>query len=157
MDFMAYLKESFTGSMSSVLIMAKIIMPLMIVMEILKDAKILEKLSKKLKFIAKFFDISNEAVFPLIIGMIFGIVYGAGVIIESAGESNLNKKDLYILVIFLVACHSIFEDTFIFAAVGANLGLLFLTRLIVATIVAYFASKVIDKNLTIKESQKEIL
>ena len=157
MDFMAYLKESFTGSMSSVLIMAKIIMPLMIVMEILKDAKILEKLSKKLKPIAKFFDISNEAVFPLIIGMIFGIVYGAGVIIESAGESNLNKKDLYILVIFLVACHSIFEDTFIFAAVGANLWLLFVTRLIVATIVAYFASKVIDKNLIIKVSQKEIL
>ncbi len=46
MDFMAYLKESLTGSMSSVLLMAKIIIPLMIVMEILKDAKILELLSK---------------------------------------------------------------------------------------------------------------
>ena len=157
MDFIAYLKESFTGSMSSVLLMAKIIIPLMIVMEILKDAKILEMISKKLKPLSKFFGISNEAVFPLIIGTIFGIMYGAGIIIESAEENNLNKKDLYVLIIFLVACHALFEDTFIFAAIGANLWLLFLTRLIVATIVAYFASNIIDKKLRIEEFEKEIL
>lgn len=157
MDFMAYLKESFTGSISSVLLMAKIIIPLMIVMEVLKDARILEILSKKLKPIAKLFDISNEAVFPLIIGMIFGIVYGAGIIIESTGESDLNKKDLYILVMFLIVCHAIFEDTFIFIAVGANLWILFFTRLIVATVVAYFASKIIDDKLVVEQSQKETL
>lgn len=157
MDFTAYLKESFTGSISSVLNMAKIIIPLMIIMEMLKEARILEILSKKLKPVAKLFDISNEAVFPLIIGMVFGIVYGAGIIIESTGESDLNKKDLYILVIFLIACHAIFEDTFIFVAVGANLWMLFFTRLIVATVVAYFASKIIDDKLVVEQSQKETL
>ena len=40
-----------------------------------------------------------------------------------------------------------FEDTLVFAAVGANLWLLFITRLTVATVTAYFASKVIDKSL----------
>ena len=157
MDFVAYLKESFTGSISSVLSMAKIIIPLMMVMEILKDAKIMDILSKKLKPMAKFFGISNEAVFPLLIGTIIGLVYGAGVIIESAEEGNLNKKDLYILIIFLVACHAIFEDTFVFAVLGANLWLLFLTRLIVAIIVAYFASNIIDKKLKIEEFPKETL
>lgn len=145
MNFSSYLKESAIGSIDSILSMAKIIIPLMIVMEVLKDAKILEKISKKLKPIAKLFDISNESVFPLMIGMVFGLIYGAGIIIESIEEENLNKKDLYIIMIFLVACHAIFEDTFIFVAVGANLWLLFLTRLIVALVVAYFASKAIDK------------
>lgn len=145
MNFSSYLKESAIGSIDSILSMAKIIIPLMIVMEVLKDAKILEKISKKLKPIARLFDISNESVFPLMIGMVFGLIYGAGIIIESIEEENLNKKDLYIIMIFLVACHAIFEDTFIFVAVGANLWLLFLTRLIVALVVAYFASKAIDK------------
>ena len=86
MDIMAYLKDSFLGSLNSILSMAKIIIPLMIIMEILKDSNILERISKRLNPISKFFNISNEAVFPLMIGLIFGLVYGAGVIIESMKE-----------------------------------------------------------------------
>ncbi|NLW23368.1 MAG: nucleoside recognition protein [Tissierellia bacterium] len=155
MDFIGFLREGTIGSFNSLLGMAKIIIPLMIIMEIFKDANILEVISKKLKPISKFFNISNDAVFPLMIGLIFGIVYGAGVIIESTEESGLRKKDLYVLIIFLVACHAIFEDTFIFAVVRANLWLLFITRLIIAIIAAYFASKIIDKRLMIKELREK--
>ncbi|NLJ78155.1 MAG: nucleoside recognition protein [Tissierellia bacterium] len=151
MDFMMYLKDSFVGSMSSVLTMGAIIIPLMVVMEILKDAKVLEKLSDRLNPIAKFFGMSNESVFPLLIGTIFGLAYGAGIIIDSAEEGNLSKKDLYVLVIFLLACHAVFEDTLIFAAVGANLWLLFTVRLVVAIIISYFAAKIIDKRQLVKE------
>ena len=41
----------------------------MIVMEVLKDAKVLEKVSEKLKPIARFYNISNGAVFPLLVGI----------------------------------------------------------------------------------------
>ena len=151
MNFMMYLKDSFIGSMSSVLTMGAIIIPLMVVMEILKDAKVLEKLSDRLNPIAKFFGISNTSVFPLLIGIIFGLAYGAGIIIDSAEEDNLSNKDLYVLVIFLLACHAVFEDTLIFAAVGANLWLLFTVRLVVAIIISYFAAKIIDKRQLVKE------
>ena len=151
MDFVAYLKESFTGSMSSVLTMGAIIIPLMVVMEILKDTKVLERFSSKLNPIAKFFNISNESIFPLLIGIIFGLAYGAGIIIDSTEEGNLSKRDLYVLVIFLLACHAIFEDTLIFAAVGANLWLIFTIRLIVAIIISYFAARIIDKRQLVEE------
>ena len=101
MDFMAYLKDSTMGSLNSVFSMAKIIIPLMIAMEILKDAEILEKISKRLKPISKLFDISNESVFPLMIGMVFGLVYGAGIIVESV-EKKFKQKDLYIVMNFLL-------------------------------------------------------
>ena len=104
---MLYLKESIVGSLNSILTMAKIIIPLMIAMEILKDANILEKISKKMRPLARIFNISNESVFPLIIGLIFGLAYGAGVIIESIEENNLSKRDLYVLMVFLVACHAV--------------------------------------------------
>lgn len=145
MNFWLYIKESSTGALGSVITMAKIIIPLMVVMEILKDSKILDKISKKMQPISKFFDISNEAVFPLIIGLIFGLSYGAGVIIESVEENNLSKKDLYTLMIFLVACHAIIEDTLLFVVIGANLWLLLGIRLGIAIIIAYFASKVLSK------------
>ncbi len=156
MDFWLYIKESFTGSLSSIITMGKIIIPLMIVMEILKDSKILDKLSKKMEPIAKFFDMSNAAVFPLIIGLIFGLSYGAGVIIESAEENNLSKKDLYTLMIFLIACHAVIEDTLLFVAVGASLWFLLGIRLSVAIIISLFASKVLKKIELNKDSSKKI-
>jgi hypothetical protein len=136
--------------------MAKIIIPLMIIMELLKDSKILDKLSEKMKPIAKFFDISNAAVFPLIIGLIFGLSYGAGVIIESAEENNLSKKDLYTLMIFLIACHAVIEDTLLFVVVGANLWFLLGIRLGVAIIISLFASKALKKLEIKKQLTKEI-
>ena len=145
MDFVLFMKESILGSSSSVLTMAKIIIPLMTVMEILKDSNVLDKISNKISPIAKFLNISNNAIFPLIIGLIFGLSYGAGVIIESAEENNLSKRDLYTLMVFLVACHAVIEDTVLFVVVGASLWFLLGIRLIVAIIITYFASRVLNK------------
>ncbi len=145
MDYIGFLTESFSGSISSVGKMAIIIIPLMIVMEILKDSKILEKISQRLMPIAKLFGISNEAVFPIIIGLIFGLAYGAGIIIENAKENDLSKKDLYIMIIFLIACHAVIEDTVVLMAVGANGVLLISIRVIVAVIITLIASRVFNK------------
>lgn len=146
MDFSLFLKESIIGSFGSVITMAKIIIPLMVVMELLKAFNILNIISKKLEPISKFFGMSNKAIFPLMIGLFFGLSYGAGVIIESAEEGNLEKKDLYILMIFLIACHAVVEDTLLFVVVGANLWLLLGIRLGVAIIISLIASKLLNKN-----------
>ncbi|MBU5257458.1 nucleoside recognition domain-containing protein [Tissierella praeacuta] len=145
MNFGLYIKESFMGSLESVITMAKIVIPLMVFMEILKDSKILAKLSRKMEPVANFFDISNVAVFPLIIGLIFGLSYGAGVIIESTEENNLSKKDLYTLMIFLIACHAVIEDTLLFVVVGANLWFLLSVRVGVAIVISLFASRILKK------------
>ncbi|MDR7857014.1 nucleoside recognition domain-containing protein [Tissierella sp.] len=145
MDFWLYIKESSTGALGSVITMAKIIIPLMIAMEIFKSLDLIDKISKKMRPIARFLNISNEAVLPLIIGLIFGLSYGAGVIIESVEENNLSKKDLYTLMIFLIACHAVIEDTLLFVVIGANLWLLLGVRVGVAIIISYFASKVLNR------------
>lgn len=145
MNVIKFLTESISGSLSSVGKMALIIIPLMVAMEILKDSKILEKVSQKLMPVSKLFGISNEAIFPIIIGLIFGLAYGAGVIIENAKEKDLSKKDLYIMIIFLVACHAVIEDTVVLMAVGASGTLLLSIRIIVAIIISLISSKVFNK------------
>lgn len=147
MDFSLFLKESISGSFNSVLTMATIIIPLMIAMELLRTFKVLNIISIKLEPISRFFGISNKAIFPLMIGLFFGLSYGAGVIIESAEEGNLSKKDLYILMIFLIACHAVVEDTLLFVVVGANLWLLLGIRLSVAITISLIASRMLNKEV----------
>lgn len=154
MNLIEIIKEGTVGSFSSVLNIAKIVIPLMVAIQILKDLNILDKLSHKMKPLAKFLGISEDSTFPLIIGLILGLAYGAGVIINSTKEGNLNKKDLYLVVIFLVACHSVFEDTLLFVAIGANGWLLLGIRTIVAVVLtsltARYIGRLLDKSHILK-------
>ncbi|QXM07268.1 nucleoside recognition domain-containing protein [Crassaminicella indica] len=142
-------KEGLLGSLESVYSIAVIVIPLMIILQIAKDYNVLNKLSEYFKGITKLFGISKEAVLPLLVGIIFGISYGAGVIIQSSKEGDLTKKDLILLVAFLVACHAVFEDTLLFVAVGANGYVLLGLRLFIAIGITYFLSKRINlKDIT---------
>ncbi|MTI49233.1 MAG: nucleoside recognition protein [Firmicutes bacterium] len=147
MEFISILGEALKGSLESVFTIAKVVIPLMFIMEILKDLKILDKLSDILRPGTKFLGISKNSSFPLMVGLTLGLAYGAGVIIKSAKEGDLSKKDLYLLMIFLVTCHSVIEDTLIFIAIGANGWLLLGIRIPLAIILTVIVSKHIDKYL----------
>ncbi|QZY54680.1 nucleoside recognition domain-containing protein [Crassaminicella profunda] len=143
---MDILKEGLIGSLSSVYSIALIVIPLMIVLQIAKDYHVLNKLSQHFKGLTKLLGVSKDAILPLLVGVIFGISYGAGVIIQSSKEGDLTKKDLILLVAFLVTCHAVFEDTLLFVAVGANGYVLLGVRLLMAVGITYFLSKRINLN-----------
>ncbi|WP_252187871.1 nucleoside recognition domain-containing protein [Anaeromonas frigoriresistens] len=148
-----YFGESISQSFSSILTISKVIIPLMIAMEFLKEYKIIDKLSNLLSPLSRLLGMSKKTIFPLVVGLTLGLAYGAGVIIQIAKEGKLSKKDLYLLLIFLVACHSVIEDTLLFVAMGANGWLLLSFRIVVALILTILASKNIDKILSIKEDK----
>lgn len=137
---MEVIKEALFGSLKSVYSMAAIVIPMMIVLQMAKDYQLLSKIAGWLRSITKLLGISKDAIFPLLVGVFFGISYGAGVIIESSREGNLTKKDLFLLVIFLVTCHGIVEDTLIFVVIGANGALLVALRVTAAIFLTYFLS-----------------
>ncbi|QEK11118.1 nucleoside recognition protein [Crassaminicella thermophila] len=144
------LKEGFVGSLKSVYSIAMIVIPLMIILQVAKDYNVLSKIAEYFKFFTRLFSISKESIFPLLVGIIFGISYGAGVIIQSSKEGNLTKKDLLLLVAFLVTCHAVFEDTLIFVVVGANGYILLGLRFMMAIGITYYLSKRINlKDLSV--------
>ncbi|MDN5332281.1 MAG: hypothetical protein PWP45_1506 [Tepidanaerobacteraceae bacterium] len=144
------LKEATVGSMQSVKQIAIIVIPIMVVMEILKDVELLDRIADLFSPVVRIFGMRKESAFPLVIGIIIGLSYGAGIIFKAAKENKLSKKDLYLITYFLVAAHAVFEDTAIFAALGVSAVLLLSTRLAVAAMFTFLASKVI------KEPEKEV-
>lgn len=135
------IQKSVAGSARSVFTIAKVVVPLMVILEAAKTLKVLDRISGYARGIIRPIGLSEKSTFPLMVGLIFGLAYGAGVIVQWAREGELNKKELYLLAIFLVACHGVVEDTFIFTAIGANGFLLLLTRTVVAIIITYALSK----------------
>ncbi|GAV23326.1 nucleoside recognition domain-containing protein [Carboxydothermus pertinax] len=133
--------EALSGSIGMLIKIALIVIPLMVVLEIAKELKVLEKWAKPLEHLMGFLGMQKEAAFPLMAGLIFGLAYGAGLIIDSARDGVLKHKDLVLISVFLVICHSLIEDTLLFVTVGANGALLLGYRIILALIITFIVSR----------------
>jgi hypothetical protein len=129
-----------------------IVLPLMVIIELAKDSGLMERVTGRFQSLAGFFQISREAVLPLVVGLTIGFSYGSGVIIGAAKDGNLSMKDRYGITIFLSICHSLFEDTLILVAVGASLPWLLGIRLVFATMVTLLATRVLLVNGLGKEA-----
>lgn len=129
------------NSLLTVLQIARVVIPIMIVMQLIKDFDILNKISRHFKHIMAFFKLPPEAAFPLLIGMVFGLTYGAGVIISYLRDGKFTPKHTFLIVSFLAVCHAAIEDTFLFAALGANGLIVFLSRFLSAALITYLLGR----------------
>ncbi len=78
-----------------------------------------------------------------------GITYGAGILIKEAQNSNLSKADIFfILVLFLMICHAIIEDTLLFVIFEANLYIIVIFRVIAAIVFSFILLKMYEKRIT---------
>jgi len=141
LDWMGYLSEALPGAGYNVFIMATIVIPVMVVLELARDLKILDHVSNWMAPVLGIFRLSPQASFPLLVGIIFGITYGAGVLIEEARSGRLNWRDLFLINVFLSVCHAVVEDTALFIAVGANGMVILLGRFIAAILITYLISR----------------
>lgn len=98
---------------------------LFVAIQILKDSGWLGKASRWMAPLLRPLRLPDSAGLPMVAGLVIGLTYGAGVLIQSAEEGNLSRDELTVLCIFLGICHAVIEETILFSAAGAN-GLLLL-------------------------------
>ena len=140
MEWGSILNEGFIGSVKSVFKMAYIVIPLMILMELAKEAKLLDKVVAPVKPLARAVGLSESAAFPLVVGTVFGLAYGAGFIIDYVEQGILSKQENYLLNVFLSIFHAAVEDTLLFLVIGAKFGVILGGRLLVAIIITRVVS-----------------
>ncbi len=150
MDIVEVFKEATSGSIYSVFQMAIIVIPIMIIMQIAEELDILAIVSKFLGPMVTPLGVSKEGALPFLVGLFFGITYGAGVIIPASKDGKLTKKEILLITIFLSVCHALVEDTMIFVVLGANGIILVLGRLAIGIVITLFANKILpeDKSYT---------
>ncbi|MFC0273308.1 nucleoside recognition domain-containing protein [Metabacillus herbersteinensis] len=139
--------------------LALIVIPLMIVIQFLKDLGWLHVFSKWMAPVTRLLGMKENTSMTLVAGLTIGLAFGAGVMIQAVEEDNVSYKDLTLAFIFLVACHAVVEDTLIFIPLGIPVWPLLIIRLVVAIIltitVAFIWKKRAEHTLKRKEATYE--
>ncbi|WP_264739569.1 nucleoside recognition domain-containing protein [Cytobacillus firmus] len=128
------LLDALQTALLGILQLAIIVIPLMIIIQILKDKQWLAVFSKWMAPVTRALGMKENTSTTLAAGLLIGLAYGAGVMIQAVEEDGVSKKDVTIAFIFLVACHAVVEDTLIFVPLGIPVLPLLLIRLGVAII-----------------------
>lgn len=138
-----------------ILQLALIVIPLMIIMQFMKDKGWLNKFSNWMAPAMKLLGMKENTSMTMAAGLTIGLAYGAGVMMQAAKEDGVSKKDLYLAFIFLVSCHAVVEDTLVFIPLGIPVLPLLIIRVVTAIVltivVAYFWNKMERKNRLIRE------
>lgn len=115
--------------------LAVIVIPLMLVIQVLKDLKWLDTFSRWMAPLIRKLGMQENTSTTLAAGLLFGLTFGAGVMIQAIKEDGVSKKDITLAFIFLITCHAVVEDTLIFIPLGIPILPLLLVRVFMAILI----------------------
>ncbi len=139
-----------------VLQLAMIVIPLMLLVQLLKDRNYLQAFSEKLAPFTKVIGVQPNASMTLVAGLVVGLAYGAGIMIQAVREDGVSKKDATLAFIFLVACHAVIEDTLLFVPLGIPVIPILIIRLVTAFVLTIIVAFVWRRSDEKKEKEVPI-
>ena len=125
-----------------ILQLAMIVIPLMILIQIFKDLKWLEAFSRWFAPFTRSLGMKENTSTTLAAGLLLGLAYGAGVMIQAVKEDGVSKKDVTLACLFLMSCHAVIEDTLIFIPLGIPVWPLLLIRLGTAILLTFIVATI---------------
>ena len=126
-----------TSSLGIALLIIVIIAALNVLYGTLLTYKLVDKLSKGIAPILKFFGLPQSTGFLWLIGNIVGLAYGGALLVEQMQDGTVSRTDARLLNYHLGISHSIIEDNLLFVALGVSLWWILGVRLVVAWMVVW--------------------
>jgi spore maturation protein SpmB len=114
-----------------------IVLAVMIGQRLLEEFRVLDLLSRLLAPFMRVFGLPREASFLWIVINVVGYSYGAGVVLEQVGAGSLKKQDADLFNHHAGICHSLVEDSALYAAVGIPLLWITVPRLVLGALVVW--------------------
>lgn len=151
--FIPALKNWAVGLTNTASKMLLVLIGIFIILELTKSYGILEKILRGVKKTIGFMGYNETAGMPWLAGNVFGIVFGAGLIVQSVKEGSLSSRQVTLVATFLALCHGLFEDTAIFVVLGANLFWIVVPRVVLAVAITWLLSRLIKEDVVIKEKK----
>ncbi|OMI12475.1 hypothetical protein BVL54_09415 [Bacillus paralicheniformis] len=134
--------EAVTKAGLGVLQLAAIVIPLMIIIQYMRDLGWLHTFSKWFAPLTRMLGMKENTSMTMVAGLTIGLAYGAGVMIKAVEEDGVSKRDVTLAFIFLVACHAVVEDTLVFIPLGIPVWPLLLIRLVTAILLTIAISRI---------------
>jgi len=131
--FILWLKSS----LQIALLILVIVTTLNIVYKVLDEYHLIEKLTKIIAPVLKFFGLPTNTGFLWLIGYIVGLSYGGALMMEQMNEGKVTKSDAGLLNYHLAISHSIIEDNLLFVALGVSIWWILGVRFTAAAIVVW--------------------
>lgn len=140
--FVPILLDATQRGLMGIIQLAIIVIPLMILVQYMKELGWLDVFSRWMGPFTRMLGMKENTSTTMAAGLLIGLAYGAGVMIQAAKEDNVSKRDLTLAFIFLVACHAVVEDTLIFIPLGIPVWPLLVIRILTAIILTMFIAYV---------------
>ncbi len=134
---MVMLKNWFIASFYLCIKMFVIIMALMILLGIMKSFNIVHHIVRVISPVLKAMGLNQKVGILWITAAVFGIAYGAVVIVQEAKEGNFDRQELEKLHISIGINHSMVEDPALFLTLGLNAFWLWVPRLLTAVLAVH--------------------
>jgi hypothetical protein len=109
-----------------------IIMFILMTLEVFKEFGWIEPVVRALRPVLRTLGLSDRVGILWMAAVVFGLVYGAAVIVEEAGRGHLSREELEPLHLSIGINHSMVEDPMLFLALGLSAFWLWVPRLIMA-------------------------
>lgn len=120
-----------------VLKMAGLVFTLTVTQRILDELGAIRLLSRILHPALRLLGLRREVAFLWLVANTLGLAYGGAIIVEQARAGKLDPRDANCLNISIALCHSLLEDTLLFAAIGASVPWITLPRLALAAVAVW--------------------
>ncbi len=138
--FMAMLKSWGWGTLKLGTQIFCIIMPLMVTMELAKRFHIIHFITRITSPLLSVMGLSRSTGMLWLTATIFGLAYGAAVIVEETRSNDYKKEDLTKLHLSIGINHSMVEDPALFLPLGLPVFWLWIPRLVAAMMVTWLYS-----------------
>ena len=108
------------GSFELLWRMFVIVVPIMVVLELFEGTRPFRRLVGVWARLVRHVGLDERSAAPTLVGFLFGLAYGGGVIVRDVRRHDLGRRQVFIMSVFLSMVHAIAEDSLIFMALGAS-------------------------------------
>ena len=138
------LREFMTGSVDLLLTVFVIVVPIMVFLEFFEGTRPFRAMVRAWsRLVGRWLGMSEEAAAPTLIGVLFGLAYGGGVIVRDTRRNKIGRRQVFLMSVFLSMVHAIVEDSLIFVALGAGVFWIVVYRTLWAALVTVILGAIV--------------
>jgi len=131
-SFPIFLAGSLLGCAKLLALVLAIILPITVISEWARGREFLPRAARRLSLALRQYGPGEGTLLPLLIGLIFGVVYGGGAMIALSRTGAVRPSEARTVALFLGLCHSLIEDSLLLIALGGHWFWLVVVRFMLA-------------------------